>query len=519
MGVIHFSKLVFAKAKKRGSHRVFFSRDNAQEKWFGITWDELADKVLKTARAMVQVGVKESDNIGICCQNMVEGVIADFANFANRAVSVPMYATLSSQQIEYIVNDAEIALLFVGEQQQYDCALEVLKKSEFLKQIVVFDSNVNLHGEASSLYFSDFMAKGEDNTHTKEVNRRQEAAQDSDLAIIMYTSGTTGEPKGVMLPHRALLAGMRIHKERLVSVKKGDKSISFLPLSHIFERAWVYFCMTMDVKIYLNLRPLEIQRSIKEIRPTLMCSVPRFWEKVAAGVQEKVAAFPPFKQGLVSWALATGKSYNLDYLRLEKNPPLGLRCRYFIANSLIFNQLKKTIGIERGNMFPTAGAALDDKLAVFFRSMGIPICYGYGLTETTATVCCYDYTEYRIGTVGSLMPEVQVKIGEDNEILVKAETVTSGYYKKPEATAEAFIDGWFRTGDSGKLIDGKYVVLVDRIKDLFKTSNGKYIAPQQIETKLGADRYIEQIAVIGNNRNYVTAIIAPNIEADRKSVV
>ena len=513
MELIHFSKFVFAKAKKRGNHRILFYRDNSLAKWVGITWSELAEKVQITARAMVQVGVKEQDNIAICSQNKPHCVIVDFANFANRAVSVPMYATASAPQIEYMVNDANISLIFVGEQQQYDSALEVLVTSKFLKHIVVFDSSVDLKGEKRAMYFENFLALGSDMKHDKEVEKRKKAAKEDDLAVIMYTSGTTGEPKGVMLLHTSLMEGMRIHNERLVTVNKRDKSIAFLPMSHIFERAWVYFCMHKDVKIYLNLRPAEVQQAVKEIHPTLMCSVPRFWEKVAAGVQEKIETFTPFKKGLVTWAVAVGETYNLHYKRINKSAPLGLSLRYMIADKLIFSTLKKAIGIENGRIFPVAGAALDDKLAVFFRSLGIPIMYGYGLTETTATVCCYDYSDYRIGSLGSLMPGVEAKIGEDNEILIKGKTVTAGYYKKPEATEAAFIDGWFRTGDAGKLVDGKHLMMTDRIKDLFKTSNGKYIAPQQIETKLGADRYIDQIAVIGNNRNFVTAILAPNLDA------
>ncbi len=513
MEITHFSKMVFAKARKRGNHRIIFYRDNSLAKWVGITWSELAEKIQIAARAMVKLGVKEHDNIGICTQNKPHGIIVDFANFANRAVSVPMYATSSASQIEYIVNDAQIALMFVGEQQQYDNALEVLATSKHLKIVVVFDSSVDLKGEKRAMYFEDFLALGADMTHDKEVEKRKKAAKEEDLAIIMYTSGTTGEPKGVMLPHTALLEGMRIHAERLVSITKHDKSVAFLPMSHIFERAWIYFCLHKNVKVYLNLRPTEILQTIKEVRPTVMCNVPRFWEKVAAGVQEKIETFTPFKKALVTWAVAVGNTYNLDYIRVKKSAPLGLRFRYMIADKLIFSTLKKAVGIEKGRMFPVAGAALDDKLAVFFRSLGIPIVYGYGLTETTATVCCYDYTDYRIGTLGTVMPDVHVKIGDDNEILVKGKMVTSGYYNKPEATAAAFVDGWFRTGDAGKLVDGKYVIMTDRLKDLFKTSNGKYIAPQQIETKLGADRYIDQIAVIGNNRNYVTAIIAPNLEA------
>lgn len=513
MELIHFSKLVAAKAKKQANRVALYYRDYSVAKWVEITWRELHEKVERVARALVSLGVKEEDRVAICSQNMPQALMVDFANYANRAISVPMYATASVQQIEYIVNDAEIELLCVGEQIQYDNALEVIKNSKFLKHIVVFDPSVDLKGESRAMYFEDFMRKGDDLSLQKTVEKRTKAASDDDLAIIMYTSGTTGESKGVMLPHSCLLEAMRIHDQRLVHIKRSDTSMAFLPLTHIFERAWTYFCLWEDVKVYLNQRPSDIQNTLKEVRPTMLCAVPRFWEKIAAGVQLKIDTFSPFKKALVAWALAVGEEYNIGYRKDQKRAPLGLSIRYKIADRLIFSTLKKVVGLDRGRLFPVAGAALDDKLAKFFVSLGLPIMYGYGLTETTATVCCYPYHNYIIGSMGTLMPDVQVKIGEDGEILVKGKTVCSGYYKKPEINANSFIDGWFRTGDAGKLVDGKHLYMTDRLKDLFKTSNGKYIAPQQIETILGGDVFIEQVAVIGNNRNYVTAIIAPNIEA------
>ena len=513
MELIHFSKLVAAKAKKQASRAALYYRDYSVAKWVEITWRELHEKVERVARALVSLGVKEEDRVAICSQNMPQALMVDFANYANRAISVPMYATASVQQIEYIVNDAEIEILCVGEQIQYDNALEVIKNSKFLKHIIVFDPSVDLKGESRAMYFEEFMRKGDDQSLQKTVEKRTKAATEDDLAIIMYTSGTTGESKGVMLPHSCLLEAMRIHDQRLVSIKRSDTSMAFLPLTHIFERAWTYFCLWQDVKVYLNQRPSDIQNTLKEVRPTLLCAVPRFWEKIAAGVQLKIDTFSPFMKAMVTWALAVGEEYNIGYRKDQKRAPFGLACRYRIADGLIFSKLKKVVGIDKGRLFPVAGAALDDKLAKFFVSLGLPIMYGYGLTETTATVCCYPYHNYVIGSMGTLMPDVQVKIGEDGEILVKGKTICSGYYKKPEITANSFIDGWFRTGDAGKLVDGKHLYMTDRLKDLFKTSNGKYIAPQQIETILGGDVFIEQVAVIGNNRNYVTAIIAPNIEA------
>ena len=513
MELIHFSKLVAAKAKKQANRVALYYRDYSVAKWVEITWRELHEKVERVARALVSIGVKDEDRVAICSQNMPQALMVDFANYANRAISVPMYATASVQQIEYIINDAEIEVLCVGEQVQYDNALEVIKNSKFLKHIIVFDPSVNLKGESRAMYFEDFMRKGDDQSLQKVVDKRTKAATEDDLAIIMYTSGTTGESKGVMLPHSCLLEAMRIHDQRLVHIKRSDTSMAFLPLTHIFERAWTYFCLWQDIRVYLNQRPTDIQNTLKEVRPTLLCAVPRFWEKIAAGVQLKIDSFSPLKKALVAWALAVGEEYNIGYKKDLKRVPCGLAIRYKIADRLIFSTLKKVVGLDKGRLFPVAGAALDDKLAKFFISLGLPIMYGYGLTETTATVCCYPYHNYVIGSMGTLMPDVQVKIGEDGEILVKGKTVCSGYYKKPEINANSFIDGWFRTGDAGKLVDGKHLYMTDRLKDLFKTSNGKYIAPQQIETILGGDVFIEQVAVIGNNRNYVTAIIAPNLEA------
>lgn len=513
MEIPHYSQLVFKKAKKNPNQHILYYRDNSLAKWIGLTWKELADRVMRLASAYVRLGIKEEDKIAVCSQNRPQCFIVDFANFANRVVSVPMYATASASQIEYIVNDAQVSIIFVGDQQQYDNVLSFAEKSKSLKKIVVFDESVDLRGNQSAAYFSQIMELGNDENDIKVVKARRNAATENDLAILMYTSGTTGISKGVMLTHSNLLEAMRIHTIKINQVAKKERSLAFLPLSHIFERGWSYYCLWRDVKVYLVQNPKDIQQAVREVRPHYMSNVPRFWEKVAIGINEKIAAMTPFKRAMVTWAMAIGESYNLDYLRLDKRPPLKLKLSYKFADRFIFGLVKKTVGIANGKMFPTAGAYMDVKLIKFFRSMGIPITFGYGLTETFASVACFDYKGYKLGTVGSVMPDVQVKIGEDDEILVKGKTVTPGYYNLPEINAESFVDGWFRTGDSGKLDEDGHLIIVDRIKDLFKTSNGKYIAPQQIETRLNMDCYIAQIVVIGDSRNFVTAIIVPELDA------
>jgi long-chain acyl-CoA synthetase len=513
MEKLHFAQLIFAQAKKYGERTALCYRENINDEWTNLSWNAMANQVSALAKAFVELGVAEQHRVAQFSQNKVENLIVDFALFADRAVMVPMYATSTVSQVEYIVNDAEIEIIFVGDQQQYNIALEVLENSKFLKKIIVFERNIVFTDHEHTMYFSDLLKIGEKSTKHFEVQQRQNEAVDKDLSCILYTSGTTGNPKGVMMPHSCFKEAMRTHTLRLTSITDKDISIAFLPLSHVFERTWCYFCLFKGVIIYINQNPTEIQQTIKNVHPTLMCAVPRFWEKVYIGVQENISKFSPLMKGIVTWAIETGHKYNIDYLRVGKTPNIFLRLKYQFADKLIFSKVKETLGIERANILPTAGAKLSDEILVFFRSIGVPIVYGYGLTESTATVTCFDYNSYEIGTVGTIMPDLQVRTGDENEIQLKGKTIFPGYYNKPEANAASFTeDGWFKTGDAG-YIKNNAIVMTERIKDLFKTSNGKYIAPQEIETRLGGDKYIEQVAVIGDERNYVTAIIAPSIPA------
>lgn len=509
----HIARFIGQQSKKYAERPEFFSRKNQTDNWKSLTWTEFNLQVDTVAEAFLGLGVDVQKCVGQFSQNMVENLVVDFALYSIRAIMVPIYATSSAQQVEFIVNDAEISVLLAGEQQQYDIAVEVLKRSQTLKTIIAIDEDIVLAEGVNTVRFSDLLDKDKFPAKVSEVSGLRNSATDEDLACILYTSGTTGNPKGVMLPHSCITEAMRIHQIRLTSMTDKDVSIAFLPLSHVFERMWTYLCIVKGIKIYINLRPIEIQETIKNVRPTLMCAVPRFWEKVYAGVQENLAKMSPFMLGVVAWAVAVGKRHNIDCLRVGKKPDFLLSVKYFIADRLIFAKVKKTIGIENANMLPTAGAKLSDDIAVFMRSIGVPIVYGYGLTESTATVACYNYVGYEIGTVGSAMPDVQVRIGDDNEIQLRGATIFPGYYRNPEATKAAFTDdGWFKTGDAGSFKNGM-ITLTERIKDLFKTSNGKYIAPQEIETRLVLDKYIEQVAVIGDERNFVTAIIAPAIAA------
>ena len=507
----HFAELIHRQAEKYGNRAALKHRDNATGKWLKISWREFSDKVMLTAKAMAEFGIKVQENIGVYSQNMPQCLYTDFGAYGNRVVSIPMYATNSLGQIEYIINDAKIHTLFVGEQLQYNNAFKVQKDSKYLERLVVFDPAVKMNPEdKTSIYFDDFLRLG-DNAHAEStVKIRMTEAVPEDLATIIYTSGTTGESKGVMLPHSCYLEAMRIHDVRLPLVTDKDLSMSFLPMTHIFEKAWCYYCLHKGVTIAINQDPKMIQKTLPEVHPTLMCNVPRFWEKVYAGVHEKINSASPAMKKIFLDAIETGRKYNLEYKNKGIPAPCGLKLKFQFYNKTVFTLLKRVLGIERGRFFPVAGAPLSDTVNEFLQSVNIPIAYGYGLSETTATVCFYPEIGFQFGSIGEVMPGVQVKIDPgNNEILVKGKTVMSGYYNKPEETKKAFTeDGFFRTGDAGRL-EGNTLFFTERIKDLYKTSNGKYIAPQAIEMVMSGDNYIEQIAVIGDQRKFVSALIVP----------
>lgn len=515
--VNQLTALVRKQAAKYGNREAFSHKDYTTNQWVPTSWARFAEQVSHIAQAMVLLGIREQENISTYTQNKPEGFIVDFAAFDNRAVVVPLYPTSSLDQIKYIINEAEVRFLFVGGQVQYDNAIIALRECPTLERLILFDPAIErVEDDDTSLYFEELMKLGRKAGAevVAEVERRRNAGSPDDLATLIYTSGTTGEPKGVMLAHSNYDEAMRIHLQRLVTCSDSDVSLCFLPLTHVFERAWSYYCLTVGMRVAINVDPKDIQNTIREVRPTIMCSVPRFWEKVYSAIQDKLSRTKGVTRRLAERACVISRRRNIECLRVGKRVPLWLEWQYRFYDKFVFSKIRRAVGVENGNIFPTAGAPLSDTINEFLHICGINIVYGYGLSETTATVSCFDRTGYEFGTVGSLMPDIQVKLGENNEILVKGKTVMKGYYRKPEETARVFTeDGWFRTGDAGKINGEGALALTERLKDLFKTSNGKYIAPQALETRLGEDKYIDQVAVIGDQRKYVTAIIIPAFEA------
>ena len=494
--------------KKYGNRNAIYYRTQSKT-WEGISWTRLGEMVDHTASALLRLGIAEGDRIAIISQNMPEWTVADLAIQSIRAITVPLFATTSEEQAYFILEQSESSIIFVGEQQEYDKAASLAHRLPFLKKIVAFDSQVVIKDDSLSCYISDFMEFGKEEFRADELAKRLRETTADDLYTIIYTSATSGEPKGVMLDNASMVHCLKIHRERL-SMSDADTSVCFLPLSHIFERGWTTICLDEGVTVYYLRNPKQIIETVQEVKPTLMCAVPRFFEKTYAGVLNALHNASPVKRAIFHWAIRTGAK-RIDYVKDGLSVPAMLRLKYRIADALVLRTGRSVLG---GNIrfMPCAGATLSEDIVRFFHSVGVCITYGYGLTEPTATVSCLTTTNFKFGSEGKVMPGVEVKIGEDDEILVKAPTVTKGYYKRPEATAAAFVDGWFRTGDAGWLDADNNLYLKDRIKDLMKTSSGKYIAPQMIETLVGTSPAIEFISIIGDRQKFVTALIVPSFD-------
>ena len=506
----HLSVLVHEQAKKYGQAPALTFKNFGSEQWKTVSWNQFSTRVKQVSNALLNLGVKPQENIAIFSQNSIHYLYTDFGAYGIRAVTIPFYATSSEQQVQYVVNDAKIRFLFVGEQEQYDKAHRVFPLCESLERIIVFDKSVRISThDPNALYFDDFLALGENLPRQSEVEKRWAEANEDDLCNILYTSGTTGDSKGVMLSYSQYHAALKANDE-CVPVGEKDRVINFLPFTPILERAWSYLALSEGAQLIINTDPKDIQESMRATHPTCMSSVPRFWEKVYTGVKDRLDNSSAMQKKLFLRALSVGKKYNIDYLSKGKRPPLGLKLEYQMMNKTVLSLVRKQLGLEHPNIFPTAGATVSPEVEEFVHSIGINMIVGYGLTESLATVSC-DHKDkpYTVGSVGRIINGLQVKIGENNEILLKGPTITKGYYKREELNKTVFdSEGFFRTGDAGYLKDGE-LYLTDRLKDLYKTSNGKYIAPQMIEALLLVDKYIDQVAVVADQRKFVSALIVP----------
>ena len=507
----HLSVLVQKRASQYGDREALIYKDFGGDRWKSCSWNRFAATVKTVSNALLNLGVQVQENVGVFSQNCKEYLFCDYGAWGIRAVTIPFYATCSEQQIEFMINDAKVRVLFVGEQEQYDKAHRVRTLCPTLERIVVFDRTVSLNADdRNTLYFEDFMKMGEGLPRQTEVNQRYKEANRTDLANILYTSGTTGNSKGVMLTHGQYMAAIDANL-KCVRVSEKDRILNFLPFAHIFEKAWAALGVTVGATLIVNTDPREVQKSMRETHPTSMCAVPRFWEKVLIGVEQKIESYNSVMRRVFHNALAIGRKHNVECVSRGKKPSPILHLQYEMVNKTIFSLIRKELGLENANIFPTAGATVAPHVEEFVHSIGLDMVVGYGLTESLATVSC-DHLDkpYTMGSVGRLIDSIELKISEEGEVLLKGPTITPGYYNRDDLTAAAFDEeGYFRTGDAGYMKNGE-LYLTDRIKDLFKTSNGKYIAPQMIESKLLVDRYIDQIAIIADERKFVSALIVPD---------
>jgi len=480
---------------------VGFKKEN---QWKELSWKKFSEMIAKTANALKATGVQENDRVAIYSENSAEWIIFDLAILSIGAITVPIYSTNNAEQAEYIINDSQSKVILAGNQEQYNTCYELLQRNDYLKTIVVAKNKV-IGKKENTVFLREFIA---DQSPVFEYCLKE----DDDTATLIYTSGTTGIPKGVMITHGNFRKEFDAHFEFFKFKNFEDElSLAFLPLTHVFERSWSLLSLYGGAKVYFLEDPKNIAHALTEVKPTMMCTVPRFFQKVYAGIHDVVEKSSPTKKKIFNWAVGVGKQH-AELRRTEKEIPFGLKAKYGLADLLVFSKMKEKLG---GRLWftPCGGASISPEVTEFFDALGLHLTVGYGLTETTATLSLFPFTKYKYGSCGKILPGVEIRIGAESEIQARGSGIMKGYFNKPEETKAVFTeDGWFKTGDAGNIDDQGNLTITERIKDLLKTSNGKYIAPQQVENILSNNNYIQQVMVIAEGRQFVSALIVPNFE-------
>lgn len=493
--------MLLHRAEKNPQRTVFKRYCEESKQLEDFSWEEMIQTSKKVSKALISLGYKYDSKIGIFGNNKPEWTLADIGILNIRGIVVPFYGTSNEEQLKYIIDETEMELMFVDNQTQLDKALNLVDKSS-LKTIITF-SKLNTDHEAI-LVWEDFCQLGNQEDEQK-VEACLKAASPEDIASLIYTSGTTGEPKGAMLSHSNFIHSFKNNDIRL-DITENDTSLAFLPLSHIFERAWTFFLMYCGATNVFLSDPKKVIEALPIVNPTVMCVVPRFFEKTYDGIYDEYQRWSSVKQKVFDWSVAIGH----QTIGIKKLPfPLSLKHK--IARKLVLEKVNSVFGNQM-RMTPCSGAAIRPELIKFFHAIGLFVNYGYGATETTATVSCMKTEDYDVNTCGSIMPNTQVSIGDDDEIIIEGETIFKGYYKKPEETAKILSGKTFKSGDQGYITGHDYLIMTDRIKDMMKTSGGKYISPQKLELLFGNHKHMEQVIVIGDHRKFVSALIVPAFE-------
>lgn len=495
---------------KFGDGEVFGHKEEGE--WKTLSFHQVRDTVENIAFGLSSLGIKKGDRVAILSNNNPWWAMSDYAIVCLGGVTVTIYPTLISSQIQFILDDSESKMIFVEDKNQAEKVLTLFEKNEYLKNIVVMN-NESLNQD----YVHTFDSLLEDGKRYKEgqpfaFEERAGSVRPDDLLTLVYTSGTTGKPKGVMLTHNNLVSNVQAALQS-IPINENDIFLSFLPLSHGFERMAGHFTgFSVGGTTYYAESIEAVAENIPEVRPTIMCSVPRLYEKMYARVLDKVSNDPPLRQKIFWWAVGVGQEA-VKYRQKNQPLPGGLKLKFSIADKLVFSKLKNRLG-GRLRFFVSGAAPLSQEIGEFFAAADIFILEGYGLTETSPVMTVNRLESFKFGTVGMPVPEVEVKIAEDGEILNRGPNTMKGYFRNENATQEAIDnDGWFHTGDIGEFDEEGFLKITDRKKNLIVTSGGKNVAPAPLENALLVSRYVEQCLVIGDRRKFISALVVPSFES------
>lgn len=483
-----------------------YTKDKTTQTFNPISWDEWAAGVRGTALGLSCLGTKRDSKVALLSENRPEWTYVDLGVLSIQGVVVPIYPTSSPEDVAYILENAGIETIFLSNEEHLERLWAVLGNHPKVRQVILFDAVKRVHSKIISMAKLLEMGNAEILKNAALYDQHVAMGKPEDVATLIYTSGTTGPPKGVMLTHRNFIANYEGAK-KLIQLSEADSALSFLPLSHVFERlAGYYFMLFHGATIAYAENMQTVPQDIQQVKPTVCAAVPRFYEKVYGKICEQVEAGSPLKKKIFYWALKAGKQ---KLQAVEQKRPMTFRekIEYGIAKRLVFNKIKMKMG-GRIRFFISGGAPLSKELAEFFFAADILILEGYGLTETSPVIAVNSDRDFRFGTVGHPLPNIEVKIAPDGEILTRGACVMKGYYQNPEATAEAMEEGWFHTGDIGTLENG-FLKITDRKKDIIATSGGKKVSPQNIENKILGDSLFQQVVIVGDKKNYLVALVVP----------
>ncbi len=502
----HIGQMITEKVKEYSSYTALQYKTDTT--WKSLTYAEFGDNINRLAAALILAGVEKGDNVGIYSANRYEWAVTDFACILAGAISVPIYSTNTMEQARFIIEDAGIRLMFVGNDLQYQ-NLEAIVSEGIPVKVISYDAEIQINSSFAE-YFKDFTADKNPLDVKDEIQTRQDTIKKDDTTTIIYTSGTTGNPKGVMLTHANLFHQFEAVDAHF-NISHKDTSLCFLPLSHVYERMWSYYVYLKGATHTYLEDPKKIIETLAEVKPTAMVSVPRLYEKIYATIMNRQETASYLKKILFKQALKIGEAY---HTRLRKNKPIsfGLKVKHHICDKLVLSKVRDVVGGDK-NFFSAGGAPLEQSIEEFFFACGLLVCQGYGLTETSPMISYNTPSCFKFGTVGKPVPNCEVRISEDGEVQVKGPQVMKGYYNNPEKTAEEIKDGWFKTGDVGEFDEDGFLRITDRIKDLIITSGGKNIAPLHIETLVGKDFFIDQIVAVGDRRQFISALVVPSFDA------